>query len=127
MELTELLRALDKAITPTRGAAVTLVRLSTATGQWQHVAVGNMALSSLRRLKNHPLTVPGIVGARVRKVVETQGQLPTGDVVVLYTDGISTRFDLEPHRSLAAQAIADVLRQQWAKDHDDATCVVIRM
>jgi len=127
MELAELLRALDKAITPTRGAAVTLVRLCTTTGLWRHVAVGNVELSSLRRLQNHPLTVPGIVGARPRKVVETQGQLVTGDVVVLYTDGISSRFDLEPHRGLAAQAIADMLLREWAKDHDDATCVVIRM
>ncbi len=126
MELVDLLRALDKAITATRGAAVTLVRLWSATGQWRHVAVGNVELSSLRRLENHPLTVPGIVGARVRKVVETQGRLVTGDVVVLYTDGISSRFDLEPHRSLAAQALAEVLLQKWAKDHDDATCIVIK-
>ncbi len=127
MGLSELMAGLDRAIARTRGAAITLVRVSLATGEWTHIAVGNVEWSSLRRLENHPLTVPGVVGARVRKLVETRGQLASGDIVVLYTDGISSRFRLQSYSSLTAQAIADALLDQWAKDHDDATCVVIKL
>ena len=127
MDLSSMMKALDRAIAATRGAAVTLVRVSPKTGGFKHVAVGNVEWSSLRRLERHPLTVPGVVGARYRKVVQTRGRLVPGDIVVLYTDGISSRFDLESGRNLGAQAVADHLLDTRAKAHDDATCVVIKL
>jgi hypothetical protein len=41
------------------------------------------------------------------------------------TDGISSRARLDAYRHLDAQNMADALLRDHAKDHDDASCVVI--
>jgi serine/threonine protein phosphatase PrpC len=63
----------------------------------------------------------------MRKVLATSHKLHNGDLLVLFTDGISSRFVLEHFRALEAQPLADSLLAAHAKAHDDASCVVLRV
>ncbi len=53
--------------------------------------------------------------------------LAAGDLLVLMTDGISTRFDLADLAHLEPQPLADALVLRHHKEHDDASCLVARV
>jgi serine phosphatase RsbU (regulator of sigma subunit) len=123
----ELLRGCNVALRGTRGAAVTIISVDTERAELVHAGVGNVELVALSREPIRPLALGGIVGARMRKVVETTHRLHAGDMVVLHTDGISTRLALAPYRGLEPRAIADAILSAYAKAHDDAACLVLRV
>ena len=55
--------------------------------------------------------------------------LEPGDVVVLYTDGVSDRFTSNDYPSVSHHApseVANNIIQRFGKDHDDAACVAVR-
>lgn len=120
-----LMRGLHHAIAHTRGAAVALVRVRPGAGEMTHSAVGNVEVVGLFREEVKPLFTPGIVGYNMRKVVEKSYPIHGGDVFVVYTDGVSQRFDLERYRHLGAQDLAEAVLTDWGKSHDDATCVSV--
>jgi serine/threonine protein phosphatase PrpC len=124
--LSELMHDLHASLAGTRGAAVALVRIDLALGQLDHASVGNVELTALAREAVRPIAVPGVVGARMRKVLETRHRVFAGDLVVLYTDGISSRLTLDGLRGSTPQEIADAILRQHSKPRDDAACVVIR-
>src|SRR6185437_16004584 len=94
----EILDACDAALQGTRGAVVTVLRLDEATGMLEHAGVGNVT-TRLERPRDHRsfLGASGTLGARGRKrapVVETALVEP-GEVIVAYTDGLTSRVSLE--------------------------------
>jgi serine phosphatase RsbU (regulator of sigma subunit) len=52
----------------------------------------------------------------------------SGDTFVLYSDGISSRFNLDGKidMTLPPQTMADAILEQYGKTVDDATVVVVR-
>ncbi|MCA9719278.1 MAG: SpoIIE family protein phosphatase [Myxococcales bacterium] len=124
--LDRLIEGCDRAIRPTRGVVMTIVTIERETGRVRHAAVGNVELKYHGAGEIHLLTSPGVVGTRLRKVVVREAQLRPGDTLVMFTDGISSRFDLSTLAGRGAQEIADFLLANHAKEHDDAGCVVIR-
>jgi negative regulator of sigma-B (phosphoserine phosphatase) len=124
--LSPLMHGLHQAMTHTRGAAVALLRFRPSIGEMSHCAVGNVEVVGVFQEEVQPLCTPGIVGYNVRRVVERTFPVRAGDVVVVHTDGVSRRFDLERYQHLEAQALAEAVLSDWGKDHDDATCVSVR-
>jgi len=125
-DLIELTRRCDAAARGTRGVALALVRVERSSGACQHVSVGNVEVvagSSARRVA--PLTRPGIVGAGVREARVTRFVLEHGDRLVIHSDGISGRFDLERLAGASAEQTAEWLVAEHGKAHDDAGCVVL--
>jgi serine phosphatase RsbU (regulator of sigma subunit) len=121
-----LMHDLHASLAGTRGAAIALVRVDAALGRLEHASVGNVELLTLAHDSVRPITSPGIVGSRMRKVIDTSHRLFAGDLLVLYTDGVSRRLALEGLRKLQPQAIADAILRDHGKARDDAACVVIR-
>ena len=55
--------------------------------------------------------------------------LTPGDIVLLYTDGVKDRFQLQDYPQLlhhTAELIARTVIQRFGKDHDDASCIALR-
>ncbi|HEU4726576.1 MAG TPA: hypothetical protein VFT22_01755, partial [Kofleriaceae bacterium] len=92
----------------------------------EHVSVGNVELVTRARDGVRPTTSPGVVGSRMRKLLETSHRVFAGDLLVLHTDGISSQLTLEGLRAIDPQAIADAILRDHGKPHDDAACIVIR-
>lgn len=125
--LEALMRRLDSALAPTRGAAVSLVTLNYDDARLRFAGIGNVELRSLSRARISPPTMPGIVGQRLRNVRVWEYPLAEGDLLVLMSDGISSRFELGDFAHLEPQALADALIASHQKKHDDACCVVVRL
>jgi serine phosphatase RsbU (regulator of sigma subunit) len=55
--------------------------------------------------------------------------LQRGDVVLLHTDGVSERFELEDYPEILGHAPATIVRvvlRRFGKDRDDAGCLALR-
>ncbi len=125
IELGALFVGCDQALRSTRGAMLTVVRIDQSTGRAWHAAIGNVETRLVGPRDVPLLTTPGIVGARPRNVQVRPFELHPNSTLILYTDGISSRFPIERMSGRRASAIADELLQEHAKEHDDAGCAVI--
>jgi phosphoserine phosphatase RsbX len=123
--LTDLIRVCDQRLRGTRGAAVALLRIDAREHRLDHLAVGNVEVVARSAEVIRPICVPGVVGGHIRKLFEQSFTLTPGDCVVCFTDGISTRFEVDRYRGRDAQVIASAILNEWGKGHDDATCVVV--
>lgn len=126
----ELLELLHGGMRSTRGAAIALAEVSAATGEVRYAGVGNIAgqilgAGSGRSLVSHN----GIVGHEVRKIQEFCYPWAAGDLLVMHSDGLGTRWGLEEYIGLGARhpaLIAGVLYRDYARGTDDVTVAVVR-
>jgi serine phosphatase RsbU (regulator of sigma subunit) len=127
--VTETLRHLHEELKGSRGAAVGLGVLDVASGELRYVGVGN---TIIRKFGARPTTLPsrdGIVGSHIRTPLEHNLHLADGDVLVLYTDGVRSHFDVDEYPRLIsddAHTVATSVVQRFGKDHDDASCIALR-
>jgi negative regulator of sigma-B (phosphoserine phosphatase) len=110
----------------TRGAAAAVLRFDEDGGTLEFAGVGNIEVHAHSDVAIHPVSTPGIVGQHVRKIIPFRYDLSSAALFAVFSDGISSRFDIASYRGLEPQAIADAILQDHGKDYDDATCVVIR-
>jgi anti-sigma regulatory factor (Ser/Thr protein kinase) len=133
-----LLREIDEGLRVTRGAAAAIAQIDGWSRQLSFAGVGNVT-GRLFHPRAHQTLVsrPGILGAangmgvaarpRLHRVVSADWTAPA--VLVLHTDGITSRWDPADHPGtdhhhpavLAALIWRDALR-----GNDDATVVVVR-
>lgn len=125
LPLERLFAGCSKAISATRGVVMSVLRLSSAPLGFEHAGVGNVALSSITREPVETRLAAGVVGLRWRKLAVTRHPLHSGDLLLLFTDGISSRLDLIQLRQENLEQTVDAVMRRWAKDHDDAACVAI--
>jgi hypothetical protein len=116
----------------TRGAAAAICRLDPAVGELQYVAVGNISARILtpteeRGLPSHNGTL-GLYRAAPRSRVSSY-PWPPGATLVLWTDGLRGRVDLDRASGLLGRdpaVVAASLHRDDGHDRDDATVVVVR-
>jgi anti-sigma regulatory factor (Ser/Thr protein kinase) len=125
-----LLERMHAALRPTRGAAVSVAEVDLAARTVRYAGVGNIAATvwapgATRSLVSHN----GIVGHEMRKVQLFEVPLPPQALLVMHSDGIATRWQLEKYPGLALRdpaVIAAVLYRDFCRGRDDATVVVAR-
>lgn len=125
--LDAVLRDCDRAIANTRGVAATLLRLRWTAGTLEHAGVGNVELSARSREPIRPVTRPGIVGNRFRKVLVSSHRVYPGDLIAVFTDGVSGRFRLEQMPGAPVETLARRIVEEYGRSHDDASCLVIEL
>ncbi len=109
-----------------RGVAATLLRIDTNAGCLEFAGIGNVNLVAHAANPSRPAPQAGIIGrsqpkARVRVLSVTRG-----DVVALFSDGISSRVQITPFLHLGAEAMARAIVDAHGAHHDDATCMVLQ-
>jgi len=125
--LKKMLLGCSQAISHSRGAALIIIRINTASHELSYIGIGNVEMQSVSQESIRPVNVPGIVGRQInRSLYMSSHQLNKGDILAIFTDGISGRFGLKEYSKLDAQALAETILEKHSKDHDDATCVTIR-
>lgn len=125
--LETMMRGMDAALSGTRGAAVSLLMIEPAVRRAQFVGIGNVELRAVARERIAPPTTPGVVGRGARRIRVWEYPIAEGDLLVLVSDGISSRFELDPLAAMEPQALAEYLVARHHKAHDDASCMVAKL
>lgn len=123
------LQRLHTEIKGSRGAAVGLGVFNMAGGELRYTGVGNTCVRKFGSRPARLYSQGGIVGGHMRSPLEQKLQITNSDVIVLYTDGVQDRFELEDYPQLLYERAATVARnivRRFSKAHDDATCLVLR-
>ena len=105
----------------TRGAAAMLLLFQKQ--KLEGCGVGNVGLRAYRARVPAMLT-PGILGGSITRLRLFQGEVAAGDRIILFSDGISARFEEEGSRSTPALATCQAIMERHRKPHDDATVLV---
>jgi anti-sigma regulatory factor (Ser/Thr protein kinase) len=125
-----MLANMHSAISSTRGAAVAVAQINPATGVLNYVGVGNIsgtllaADGSTRGLFSHN----GTVGHAVRKIQAFEYPWSPANLLVLYSDGLQSRWSLEKYPGLSkrhAAVIAGVLFRDFRRSRDDVTVLTL--
>jgi negative regulator of sigma-B (phosphoserine phosphatase) len=113
---------LHERLRGTRGAAAMLLLMDEQ--RLEGCGVGNVALRSYRARVPAMLS-PGILGASLSRVHVFTAELAPGDRLVVFSDGITARFDDEASRRASAIETCRVIMERYRRPHDDATVLVI--
>jgi len=117
------------ALRATRGAAVAIACFDSLAEQITYAGIGNIAThvftgADKRQLVSHN----GIVGSNMRKVQEFACPWREGALLVMHSDGLATRWDLDDYPGLGARhpaVIAAILYRDHCRGRDDVTVVVL--
>ncbi|MGZ8288220.1 MAG: ATP-binding SpoIIE family protein phosphatase [Telluria sp.] len=118
------------ALRSTRGAAVAIADIDTYEGKLRFVGVGNISASIISHgPRRHLLSHNGIVGSNLRKVQQFEHPWDSTSVLILHSDGVGTRWDLDAYPGLVfahASIIAAVIYRDFVRGRDDSCVVVVR-
>jgi anti-sigma regulatory factor (Ser/Thr protein kinase) len=128
--LSEILRDLHDALRKTRGAAVGLARVDFDRRLLSFVGVGNISTSvvgpgSSRSVASHN----GTLGQNVDRVQEFTVPWNSDSLLVMHSDGVATKWDLERYPGIWIKhpgVVAALLHRDFSRVRDDATVLVMR-
>ena len=130
LSATSLMALAHEALRGTRGAAMAIAVIDEQQGQLNFAGVGNISgcifLGGARR---HLMSHNGIVGSNLRKVQEFVHDWQSGAMLILHSDGLSTRWDLDSYPGLIFRhpsLIAAVLYRDCSRRRDDSMVIVVR-
>ena len=128
MDAADFIRSSHAAMAGTRGAALAVASLDGAARVLHFAGVGNIAgtvfsAESRRGLPSNN----GIVGAVLPRLQPFEYPLPDTGLIVLHSDGLQTRWSLDPYPGLALRhpaVVAGVLYRDFGRGRDDVTVLV---
>lgn len=118
------------ALRSTRGAAVAVAELDANGTSVRYAGIGNIAATIVARGESKSLVSHnGIAGHEVRKIQEFSYEWPRDALLVMHSDGLSSRWDLSRYAGLQNRdpsVVAGVLYRDFSRGRDDALVVVVR-
>jgi negative regulator of sigma-B (phosphoserine phosphatase) len=105
----------------TRGAAAMVC--ITSPGRLEACGVGNVELRCSRPRVPVVLT-PGVMGGLLKQPKIFSSDLQPNDRIVIFSDGVSSRFSLNDVRDLSPEDACRTIFAQCRRAHDDATVLV---
>jgi serine phosphatase RsbU (regulator of sigma subunit) len=123
------LLAMSEAMRGSRGAALSLAAIDMSSRELRFSGVGNVD-GRVVTLEGTEHLVPqnGIVGHTMPSVRAVSVPWPAGALLVMHSDGLTTRWRLEAYPGLPAAhpaLVAGVIYRDFARERDDATIVVL--
>ncbi len=125
-----LVQVCHQALRSTRGAALAAAELRLGRGEVRYCGVGNIAGFIWDRHESRGLASRnGIVGHQAHTFSEYVYAWQPGSLLVLYSDGLSSKLSLERYPGLASHhpsVIAATLFRDYCRGRDDATIVCVK-
>ncbi|CAM3411833.1 ATP-binding protein [Bordetella flabilis] len=126
----DVLRDAHKALKATRGAVMAVAAIRPALGTMDFAGVGNISAVLIQEHEQRRLSsMDGTLGYSVRAIREQSYSWTPSSMLVLASDGLSTRWNLGEQVALRARhpsLVAAVLHRDYARGMDDASVVVIK-
>lgn len=111
------------------GAAAGVLFVDTRLHTLSYAGVGNTGASRRAGAPWRPVSKDGVLGQRLPTLFEQKTQLAQGDLILMWSDGLSElasgMFATRNAYKSSAQLTHELL-QELGKPHDDASCVVLR-
>jgi serine phosphatase RsbU (regulator of sigma subunit) len=123
-----LMERLHRRLRGTRGAAASLCFVA-QSGKAEYVGTGNTLLRRFGSAETRLVSKDGVLGQSMRTPHLQSLELAPEDLLLLHTDGISERFGLKDYPALQhhePRVVARSVLKRFAKEYDDATCLVLR-
>ena len=123
------LSRLHESLRGSIGAVAGLAVIDRQSGKVDYAGVGNTSYRLFGSRSLRLVSAAGNLGYQMRTPQLQSHVLGENDVVVMYTDGVKDRFDLEDYPQLVHQrpeTVAQNVVERFGKSHDDATCLVVR-
>jgi len=128
-----LMQRCHRALTETRGVAMTLARVDFETDTLSWIGIGNVTADLVAKhptgveVRSSALLAAGIVGYRIPPTLSThQVSISAGDLLIISSDGIAEdhldSIDFAAH----ATTIAEQLVDRYGKETDDALVLAAR-
>lgn len=131
-EPVDLIEAAHVALRSTRGAALAIARIDPARGQVRYAGVGNISGVVVDGRDGRTVSMVshnGTVGHIVRKIQAFDYPWSEDSLLIMHSDGLSTRWDLTRYPGLSRRPpglVAGILYRDHKRGRDDATVVVAR-
>ena len=113
-----------QALHVTRGAAVGVLKVEEG-GEGEFCGIGNIEVQALHGRSPSVFCLAGIVGHNVRASKVMAVAMQPGDIYCLTSDGVSTRGNLKSCLPGLPETVARRIVENWGKDHDDATAMIL--
>lgn len=127
----ELFLDMHQAMTGSRGGAVAIAQFDAASDSLRYTGIGNIGATLIDSEKNRGLTShPGIVGAQFRKAQPFDYAHVNGNLLIMYSDGLQSRWNLLDYPGLVHRhpaVIAAVLQRDFNRGRDDVTVLVVAL
>jgi len=125
----QLLLELHETFRGSRGFVASSMCIDGRNGHFDYCGIGNIqariAAPNPRQLVNRD----GVLGYRIINPSSHSGELADGSVLIMHSDGLSSRFHNDEFSTIAChhcQHILAYMFRQYDKHHDDSSCMVIR-
>jgi anti-sigma regulatory factor (Ser/Thr protein kinase) len=122
-----------QALRATRGAVLACALMDRQSGAMLYGGVGNIAASLVGGATQSQRSLPsdnGTIGLQIGKVRQYQYAALEGDLLVMHSDGLTSRWKLADYPGLSRRVpalIAAVLYRDFKRGRDDATVLVVRL
>lgn len=129
MEPTRILEELHEYIKPSIGASVGVALINTEQVTMEFAGVGNISAYVLSQNDVSFVSNDGVIGGQYRRCTSHKTTLKAGDLIVIHSDGIQSRFYTQYQQGQKQQSAGVFLTyifKYFAKEHDDASCIVYR-
>ena len=126
------LETAHQALHATRGAALACARVDLESRTLLFAGVGNICASLVGRdAQSRSLTSHnGTAGLQVSKLQQFQYQVLEGDLLLMHSDGLTSRWKVADYPGLAYRVpalIAAILYRDFKRGRDDSTILVARL
>jgi len=127
--ITLLMSRLHAKLHGTQGAAVALLYIDTTASTAHFCSVGNTRAYRVVGEPWRPISKDGVLGLRLPTLSEQSIALHNGDVIMLWTDGVSDmagRSFAAQHSYRAADMLARDVVNELGRPYDDASCIIFK-
>lgn len=119
------------ALRSTRGATVAVAEIEGDQREVRYAGIGNIgaAIVTAGGDGKSLVSMNGTVGGEARRVQQFSYPLPPRSLIVMYSDGLTSRWQLQDYPGLAQRhpaLIAGTLYRDFGRQRDDAAVLVIR-
>jgi anti-sigma regulatory factor (Ser/Thr protein kinase) len=125
------LEDIHQAMTGTRGGALAIAQFDAGSDSLKFVGIGNIGACLVAPDKSRGLAShPGIVGGQFRKAQPFDYAQVSGQLLIMYSDGLQSRWNLADYPGLVHRhpaVIAAILHRDFCRGRDDVTVLVIAL
>jgi anti-sigma regulatory factor (Ser/Thr protein kinase) len=122
---------MHQAMNGTRGGAVAVAQYDGDSGRLRFTGIGNIGACLVTAEKSRGMAShPGIVGAQFRRAQPFDFDGAGGQLLILFSDGLQSRWNLLDYPGLVHRhpaVIAAVLHRDFCRGRDDVTVLVIAL